>query len=332
MKTKLYNFAKNILIPLIPMVLWGSLFPFVKMGYEAFEIDPASVPDIIVFAAMRFLICGVIILAISAVKRDRLPEGQRGKTLAMILAAGLFSIVLHYAFTYISLATTGGGKTAIIKQIGSLMYLCAAPLFIKEEKFSLPKLFGTLIGFAGIICINLDGGGVSFTIGDFLLLLASFCSVISMIINKKSVTNCSPFLINGISQSMGGAVLLVAGLAVGGSFPRLTLSGILVLTYICTASIIAYVLFNYLQRSCTNSKLLIIKFAEPLFACIFGAILLGEDIFKLQYLAAFLLICGGIVLGNLHTGHGQSEKKPHIPDNGEKAASGTAGSDADTEA
>ena len=42
----------------------------------------------------------------------------------------------------------------------------------------------------------------------------------------------------------------------------------------------------------------IIKFAEPLFACIFGAIVLGENIFKLQYLGVFILISLGIVLGN----------------------------------
>jgi drug/metabolite transporter (DMT)-like permease len=42
----------------------------------------------------------------------------------------------------------------------------------------------------------------------------------------------------------------------------------------------------------------IIKFAEPIFACFFGALLLREDIFKLQYLAAFILISAGIVLGN----------------------------------
>jgi len=42
----------------------------------------------------------------------------------------------------------------------------------------------------------------------------------------------------------------------------------------------------------------IIKFAEPLFACVFSAMLLGEDIFKIQYLVAFVLISLGIVLGN----------------------------------
>lgn len=46
------------------------------------------------------------------------------------------------------------------------------------------------------------------------------------------------------------------------------------------------------------SKLFIIKFAEPLFACAFGAVLLGENIFKIQYLLAFVLNSVGIILGN----------------------------------
>ena len=43
----------------------------------------------------------------------------------------------------------------------------------------------------------------------------------------------------------------------------------------------------------------IIKFAEPLFACIFGALLLNEDILKWQYLIAFILISTGIILGSV---------------------------------
>ena len=42
----------------------------------------------------------------------------------------------------------------------------------------------------------------------------------------------------------------------------------------------------------------IIKFAEPLFACLFGAILLKENIFQWQYFIAFILISVGIILGN----------------------------------
>ena len=42
----------------------------------------------------------------------------------------------------------------------------------------------------------------------------------------------------------------------------------------------------------------IIKFAQPLFARVFGAVLPGEDIFKIQYLPAFVLISAGILLEN----------------------------------
>ena len=115
---------------------------------------------------------------------------------------------------------------------------------------------------------------------------------------KDNVADTSPLWNVGISQLIGGAILLVAGLCMGGGIPEFNLKSILVFTYICSASIIAYVLFNWVQKYSKNSTLLIIKFAEPLCACIFGAILLGEDIFKLQYLIAFVLISLGIFLGS----------------------------------
>ena len=65
------------------------------------------------------------------------------------------------------------------------------------------------------------------------------------------------------------------------------------------ASIIGYCLWYYVvSKSAELSKLFVIKFSEPLFACVFGAIVLGEDIFKLQYLLAFVLISAGITIGN----------------------------------
>lgn len=64
------------------------------------------------------------------------------------------------------------------------------------------------------------------------------------------------------------------------------------------ASVFSYCLWYVSVAKGKLSNLYIIKFSEPLFACIFGALLLEEDIFKLQYLAAFLLIAGGIYISN----------------------------------
>ena len=92
--------------------------------------------------------------------------------------------------------------------------------------------------------------------------------------------------------------MLVAAVVMGGKMLKFTWQSALVFVYICTASIVAYILWNYILRTNSLSKLFIIKFAEPMFACLFGAVLLDEDIFKLQYLLAFVLISTGIVFGN----------------------------------
>jgi drug/metabolite transporter (DMT)-like permease len=269
----------------------------IKLGYGAFEIDPKSIPDIIMFAAVRFVVCGVIICALALILRGKIAS-PGWKSVLLILLSGLFSIVLHYAFTYIGLSDGDSSKTALLKQLGALLYICFSFLFFKSEKFSIFKILGAAVGFLGIFAINFDGGAIVFTRGDILIILASVCTVVSSCISKACVKGSSPFWVTGISQLSGGIILLIAALIMGAGFPKFNLYSTAIFIYICASSIIAYVTFSYLQKTLTNSHLFIIKFAEPLFACIFGAMWLGENILKPQYLLAFLLISGGITLGN----------------------------------
>ncbi len=291
------TFFKSILLPLVPMILWGSLFPMIKIGYAAFEIESTNIPDIIMFASCRFTLCGIILCAICLVRKEKIAAPIKSNVFK-ILSLGLFSIVLHYAFTYIGLAFTDSSKTALLKQLGVLFYICFAFLFIKDEKFSVLKIVGGVLGFGGLVAINLNGAGLIFAFGDILIILASVCTVISSVINKSVANNNSAFWVNGLSQLSGGLVMLIAALIMGGKIPKITPWAIFVFLYICTASMIAYVLYTYLLRTVSVSKMFIIKFTEPLFACIFGAMWLGEDIFKIQYLLAFILISAGIILGN----------------------------------
>lgn len=297
---------KTILLSLLAMALWGSLFPMIKIGYKAFNIDTTSIPEIMMFAALRFVISGVIVCIIAVAKKARL-ESPKPKSVGGIMLVGLFAIVLHYICTYIGLSTTDSSKTALMKQLGVLFYVCFAFLFFKDERFSIVKIVGVLIGFAGIIAINYSSGGISFSVGDILIISASVCTVISSVLSKKSVEGNSPYWITGISQLSGGIVMLVIAIALGGKLLMFTPFATLIFTYICTASIAAYTIWYYVQKSENLSNLFIIKFAEPLFACVFGAILLGENILKIQYLAAFILICAGITIGNIKV----KERNPH---------------------
>ena len=296
MKTKLSG-LKFILLSLIVMALWGSLFPCVKIGYEVFGINANNIPSILMFAGTRFTLCGIAICVIALCKKDKI-QAPKIKSIRTILLIGLFSIILHDSFTYIGLSSTDGSKTALIKQFGSLLYVCFAFLFLKNEKFSVYKIVGAIVGFLGIITINFTPGGISFSSGDLLIIGASVCTVIANIISKKTLTNNSPLWVTGISQLSGGVVLMLAAFIMGADMLSFTFKSLAVFAYICTASMVSYVLWNYILKTAVLSNMFIIKFAEPLFACLFGAILLGENIFKWQYLMAFLLISIGIVLGN----------------------------------
>jgi len=295
------NKKKTTLLALLVMALWGSLFPFIKIGYKVFQISSASIPDILMFASIRFIVSGLIVCALCMIKKEKIAI-PKGKNVGNILLMGLFSIVLHYAFTYIGLSLVDSSKTALIKQLGALLYVCFAFLFFTDEKFSGLKIAGAIIGFGGIIAINYSTEGIHFSMGDLLITSASICTVIASVMSKKSVQHNSPFWITGISQLSGGIILFVMAFALGADSLTFTLKSTLVFSYICFASIAGYVIWYSVLKSNSLSKLFIIKFAEPLLACVFSAILLGEDILKLQYLAAFILISIGIVLGNRSEG------------------------------
>ena len=59
---------KTILLSLVVMALWGSLFPFIKIGYNVFDIDSSNIPSILMFAGTRFIVCGLIIFLITTLK------------------------------------------------------------------------------------------------------------------------------------------------------------------------------------------------------------------------------------------------------------------------
>ena len=286
---------KYILYTLLVMLLWGTLFPVVKLGYSVYNI--LTIGDILFFAGIRFTICGLVI-SMYAFITDKHSFKNAVLSIIPILLSGLFAIILHYSFTYSALKLTDSSKTAILKQVGVLFYVCFSFVFFKEDKLNLKKLIGVSLGFVGIIAINTNLSGISFNLGDVFIIAASFCTVFSNIISKKIFNTVNPITSTGISQFFGGLVLLIIGKLMGGSMSFALNQSAFIFVYICIASIFSYTIWYVVVKNGELSKLFIIKFAEPVFACIFGAILLNENIFNIQYILAFLLIATGIYISH----------------------------------
>jgi drug/metabolite transporter (DMT)-like permease len=280
------------------MILWGLLFPTVKLGYKIFGIS--SVNDILTFAGFRFLICGLIICIFVLLRSPNAYKALKTHW-HMVLLAGVFAIILHYSFTYIGLSMTEGSKTAILKQLGAVFYICFSAMFFPNDKLTVRKIVGLVLGVCGILVINADTTGITFHMGDILVIGASFCTVFSNVISKKVFRYVEPIVATGVSQLFGGVVLLCAGLFFGGNVTNVipqTKNEVAVFAVIITASVISYCLWFAIVHKEKLSKLFVIKFTEPLFAAVFGWFILGENIWNIRYLLAFAFISAGIIVSN----------------------------------
>ena len=290
---------KGIFYSMVVMLLWGALFTLVKLGYRFFGIT--STGDILAFAGIRFVVCGIIIVLFALIRTPGSFHGAK-HALFPVLLSGLFAIVLHYGFSYLGLKLTDGSKTAILKQLGAVLYICFSPLFFPEDRLSVQKIGGLVLGVGGILAINMVSGSLRIHWGDVLIIAASFCTVISNIISKKAFDRVDPIVSTGISQLFGGVVLLTVGIAAGGDGGKLipaSWQAVGVFFLIVAASVISYCLWFTVVKKEALSKLFIIKFAEPVFAAIFGWLLLGENILNINYILAFLLISAGIIVANI---------------------------------
>ncbi len=296
-----------LLLSALVCALWGSLYTCTKYGYTIFAIEKIDgnydLASILLFTGIRFLICGGILVTSVSCKEKKVRLPGR-KSLLPIIIIALLTVILHYSLTNIGLATTDGGKTSVLKQVGYLVVSCFAFLFCKDDKFTLGKLFGGILGFGSIIVMNLGGGGLSFSLGDVLIIIASFCSAGGNIVCKHSYRYESPVYIVAWSQFIGGLFLTITGLSFGGRFHAFGRSGFFLLAYICAASIIAYCLWNILLKSNPLSIMSIYKFMEPLFGVVVSAVVAAvvdnTNILNLNYLYALIILLLAIICGNIH--------------------------------
>ena len=289
-------------------VLWGSAFPCVKTGYKLFHIDTTSVPSVILFAGIRFTLAGAFVIIFGSATRKKflLPKAKNWWRVCII---AIFQTVLQYTFYYIGLASTSGVKASVLNGLGVFFTIIAACFVFRTEKFNLIKFAGCVLGFGGVVLINL-GGGFSF---DFSLqgegfiifsgLSAAFAAGFVKIFSKSEDTTA----ICGWQFFSGGILLTVTGLAAGGRITHIDVGAAFMLLYLAFLSACAFTLQSFLLRYNPVSKVAVFKSANPIFGAVFSALILGEreQLLSLYTLLALLLVCTGIFVINKF-----GEKKP----------------------
>lgn len=275
--------------------LWGSAPPFIKFGYELMNIR--STPDILLFAGLRFFLAGVLVLLFALLQKKKIPCATAGMGIPIMVLA-LFQTFGQYLFYYLGLARTSSVMGSVLSGTSAFIALLLSVYVFRREKASLNKLAGCLLGFLGIVVMNMDGLSFVFGAGEWLLLGSQVCSAMSAVFLQIFSQKYDPVLLSGYQFCLGGLVLAGCGMAAGGQIVW-NLPGFLVLIWLAFVSAGAYTLWGILLRDYPVSSVSVFGCTIPVFGVLFSWLLLHESqAFTWQTLAALLLIAAGIAILN----------------------------------
>ena len=281
-------------------LLWGSAFPCIKVGYQLFEIPAGGSSSQILFAGIRFTLAGFMVILAGSLLQGRLLKPAKG-AISKVLKLCMVQTVMQYIFFYIGVAHITGVKGSIVNAVNVFFTILVSCLLFKLEKLDKQKLIGCIIGFAGVVIVNIGGQfDKSFTmLGDGFLIISALAYALSSVLIKIYGKDENPVMLSGYQFMAGGMVMICAGLLMGGRLNAVNLKGILLLLYMAFISAGAYTLWSLLLKHNPVSKVAVFAFFTPVFGVILSAIILGESTsFQLKTFLALLFVCVGIIIVN----------------------------------
>lgn len=297
--------TKNSVIFLMTLIccfLWGSAFPCVKIGYRLFAIASGDSASQLLFAGIRFTLAGLLVLLFGSIQNRRVLTPRRG-SIRDILVLSLFQTIGQYFFFYIGMAHTSGVKSSIIEASSTFLAILVAALIFRYEKLTARKIIGCLIGFAGVLLIQIPGSTIDFSMhwnGEGFILLSALMYSFSSSLIKQFAKREDPLVLSGFQFVIGGLVLASAGALLGGRLSGFNAVSSLLLLYMALISAVAYSLWGILLKYNPVSRIAVFGFMNPVLGVILSAVLLNEknQAFSLYGLMSLVLVSCGIVIVN----------------------------------
>ena len=291
--------------------LWGSAFPCIKIGYGLWDINSDETWKVICFAGVRFFLAGAFVILFACISKKKLIVPRKDEW-GKILLLSLFQTIGQYVFFYIGLAHTTGVNSAVVDSLTTFFAIIIASLVMKMERLDFRKILGCVLGFGGVVIVNLTPQGFTFSLlGDGLVALSALCYGVSSAMIKRYSDKHDTVLFSGYQFLLGGTVMTLVGALMGGvggevGVAQVTAPAVMMLVYLALVSSVAYTLWGILLKKNDVSKISIFGFMNPVIGVILSALLLGEaGQLGIKYVISLVLIALGIVVVNYE----KTEKK-----------------------
>ena len=277
------------------VVMWGSSFGLTKIAVASVSADSV--------VAVRLLVAGLFLVIVVVASGKRFPRD--GRLWLAFMAMAVMGNVLPYWLISWGQETVDSGLAGVLMAVMPLVTLVLAHFFVKDDRMTLRKTVGFLLGFCGVVVLMAPGAGFGLE-GPGVALLAQCAIIVGAVcyaINTIIARHCpvSDSLIAAAGTAIAANLLLIPIAwkdlpSVFGSFDLASFLAVVILGVVSTA--LAPILYFHLIRLAGPTFFSLTNYLIPVWALLIGVLFLEESPGWTAF-AGMALILGGIAVSQL---------------------------------
>lgn len=286
--------AKHWFIFLLLGAIWSSSFMWIKIAVQ--EVGPIT---LVAIRSLFGLLFGVVVILL---QRTQLP--RTWSAWIPLLVLGITNIAVPFFLISWGELSIDSAVASILDATVPLFTILIAHFLLPDDKITLPKVLGLIVGFAGIVVLMSKDmhASTSSLLGQLAVIVASLFYAISSVYARR-VTEDTP----GILRSAGPLVSASAVMSLGAfvfespvHIPQLGITWIALLFLGVIGSGVAFIMAYYLIHEIGPTRTTMVTYLFPLGGVILGVTFLNEQL-TWQVIAGALLIIASLAIANMKT-------------------------------
>src|SRR5215212_9973093 len=271
--------------------IWSSAFMWIKLAVQ--EVGPIT---LVAFRVLFGLLFGVVIIFI-----QRVPLRRSFREWSPLLLLGITNVAIPFFLISWGEQSIDSAVAAILDATVPLFTILIAHYLLRDDKMTVPKVLGLLMGFAGVVILMSKDIGASLgsVLGQLAVVLASVFYAGSAIYARKT-TEDTPGILRSVGPLVSATVIMWLATFVWESpvkIPQLEITWIALVFLGTLGSGLAFVMLYYLIHEIGPTRTSMVTYLFPLGGVLLGVVFLNEEL-SWQLLVGAVLIILSLVVAN----------------------------------
>ncbi|HSB03478.1 MAG TPA: DMT family transporter [Anaerolineales bacterium] len=275
---------KHWFVFLLLGAIWSSSFMWIKIAVQ--EVGPIT---LVAFRVLFGLLFGV---AVILAQRVQLPRSL--KEWSPLLILGITNVAIPFFLISWGEQSIDSAVAAILDATVPLFTILIAHYLLRDDKMTVPKVLGLLMGFAGVVILMSKDIGASFgsVLGQLAVVLASAFYAGSNVYARKTTEDTPGILRSAGPLVSATAVMWLATPLIESpvKIPQLGITWIALLFLGILGSGLAFVLSYYLIHEIGPTRTSMVTYLFPLGGVLLGVAFLSEKLSWQVFVGGVLVV------------------------------------------